>query len=94
MFNGLLHHTNHATPLITAAIIPTNPAISDSVLTTPPRVLDENDNKTPINPNTIAIAARINPNNAPVVKLKIAATSAMIDGILNFAALVSCASMR
>src|SRR6185503_8589708 len=79
-------YTSHATALITAAIMPMMPASIANVLITPPRVRDENDSATPSNPKKIAMHARIRPSIAPVMKLAIAATRAMIEGILNFAA--------
>ena len=79
-------YTSHATALITAAIIPMTPASMANVLTTPPRVREENDNATPSNPKKIATHARIKPSIAPVMKLAIAAINAMMEGILNFAA--------
>jgi hypothetical protein len=66
-------------------MIPKNPASNDNVLTIPPRVREEKESITPSNPKKIAITARTNPAMAPVVKLSTAATSAMIEGILNFA---------
>lgn len=74
-----------AIALITAATIPTNPASSDNVLTIPPRRREEKESSTPSNPKQIAMMARISPAIAPVMKLKTAATNAMMDGIVNFA---------
>src|SRR5436189_5613769 len=81
--------------LITAAIIPTNPASSDKVLTIPPRLREEKESSTPSSTNQIAMIARISPATAPVVKLNTAATRASIDGIVNFAFgdVTACSSM-
>src|SRR5688572_20962168 len=75
--------------LITAAIMPRKPASKDNVLTMPPRVREEKDSITPSNPKKIAISASTRPATAPVIKLSTAATSAMIEGILNLAAFLS-----
>ena len=48
----------------------------------PPRLLGDSATATPIKPNTIAIRAKISPQTAPVVKLKNAAITAMMDGML------------
>src|SRR4051812_34515707 len=71
--------------LITAAPIPMSRAPIKTPLPTPPLVRLEKERKKPISPNRIATIARTNPQNAPVVKLRMAATIAMIDGMLNLA---------
>ncbi len=70
---------------MTAAINAIAPANNDSVLITPPRTLGDKERATPINPKMMAITASTKPKKAPVVKLKTAATIAMMEGILNLA---------
>ncbi len=77
----------------TAATIPIIPARIESIPTNPPRTLDRDAETIPINPNTIATIANTNPNTAPVVKLRIAATIAMIANTLNFAGEETCCSI-
>lgn len=62
--------------------MPTAPAITASVLAMPPLLEGERATATPIRPKTIAIKANTSPQTAPVVKLKNAATIAMMDGML------------
>lgn len=68
-----------------AAITPTTPASTPKVLAMPPRVPGASDNTMPITPDTIATPASTRPKNAPTMKLKIAASTAMIEGILKAA---------
>ena len=75
--------------LITAAMIPTTPPNTPRMLNIPPRLAGERANRIPIAPITIATPARSRPKNAPTLKLKIAAMTARIEGMLKAALEVS-----
>src|SRR5262245_33917354 len=59
----------------------------------PPRTRGESARTIPSNPKRIASTARIPPQNAPVEKLAIAQTIAMIEGMLNLAGTLVWVSM-
>jgi hypothetical protein len=82
-----------AIALITAKIMAMPAATSEMTLTKPPRTFGDSDSMTPMRPNTMATIARMNPQNAPVPKLKRAATIAMIEGMLKWAFVV-CTSIK
>jgi hypothetical protein len=86
-------YNSQATPLTTAARIPSIPAKIASTLMIPPRIFAENAITQPMIPKSNAIIARRNPQNAPTMKLAIAATIAMMDGMLNFGGEAVCPSM-
>lgn len=74
---------NHITAFTIAATTPKSPPITPRTLSNPPRVRGESDNRTPIRPATIAKPANINPPIAPTLKVRIPATTATMDGMLN-----------
>ena len=54
-------------------------------LTNPPLTDGDSDSRKPISPKANAMRAKITPPNAPTKKLAIAATRAIIDGMLKCA---------
>jgi hypothetical protein len=74
--------TMYMIALIIAATIPMPPAKTATVLAMPPRTPGARASKTPSKPAMMATIANTNPKNAPLVKLQIAAITAINDGIL------------
>ena len=74
---------NHMMALMAAATRPMAPAAIERVLVMPPLTFGERERNIPSAPKKMATQARIKPRMAPLVKLRIAVISAMMDGMLN-----------
>ena len=69
----------------TAAMTPIAPPNTPMMLKIPPRRAGERDKMTPKRPATIATPAKKNPKNTPTLKLRIAAMTATMEGMLKAA---------
>jgi hypothetical protein len=79
--------------LMKAATIPSTPAPNPKILAKPPLTWGDSDNNTPTTPQIMAIIASMKPQSALVIKLKMAAMTAMMDGMLNSACFAPCVAI-